>query len=591
MIKNNGILSKATLSDMEELFDGGRYEKVFNIMTNNVGGITVFMFDDNGGVVTENMPLMPFCWCDEHFIMGLGGLDMARTSLEAHGLSITALPYNGLDGTPIDRLKDGKRFLIESTLPMSREAFLHILQYYSRGDTTNVVIPSSIDMFMMQSGCRLFKGITDFNEYLSLCKRNNVITSQCFPDDVYVRFQLAKMLPMSWEDAQTVGAIKLWRSLLTLWSYVRKLPIPIKDEGHIGIGGMSKMFSSGYFENVIKIDYNSFYPSIAVSNDFAPSVDITHAIPAFLSYMMIKRSEYEEELFSDADSSDRDVLRHMCQSVKTVANSLYGAVSSNYLEWNDFVTGAKITATGRILFRGLIHHFRCLGYKPIMGVTDGCDFVLPELYKYSKERPYVVIGDDGEKKEFTGYAADIMEYNSKKLYGVLNVGVEDVLRSVINIKRGNYLSLDFEGNVNVTGSKARLSSEDGELKGYVSEAFQSIVRMMLENKPYDAVNIYRDAVMKAYNEEDDPMRQIGPLREAVLPLLVCFNDDIRKDSDSLFVKNPSDAKVFTEENLILVNEKPLSYGDEDDIDDTMHMEEKEVSFWAKIGEEKENGEN
>jgi hypothetical protein len=76
-------------------------------------------------------------------------------------------------------------------------------------------------------------------------------------------------------------------------------------------------------------------------------------------------------------------------------------------------------------------------------------------------------------------------------------------------------------------------------------------------------------------------RAIATFNKRVEPLLIVFDDEVR---DTLLVKNPEDRSFYTTEQCKLINGKPFSPGDQDDIyENLIKMEQGEVDFWESVG--------
>jgi DNA polymerase elongation subunit (family B) len=76
-------------------------------------------------------------------------------------------------------------------------------------------------------------------------------------------------------------------------------------------------------------------------------------------------------------------------------------------------------------------------------------------------------------------------------------------------------------------------------------------------------------------------RAITTFNKRVEPLLIVFDDEVR---DSLLIKNPEDRSFYTTEQCKLINGKPFSPGDQDDIyENLIKMEQGEVDFWESVG--------
>ena len=76
-------------------------------------------------------------------------------------------------------------------------------------------------------------------------------------------------------------------------------------------------------------------------------------------------------------------------------------------------------------------------------------------------------------------------------------------------------------------------------------------------------------------------RAIATFNKRVEPLLIVFDDEVR---DTLLVKNPEDRSFYTSGQCKLINGKPFSPEDQDDVyENLIKMEQGEIDFWSNVG--------
>ena len=88
-----------------------------------------------------------------------------------------------------------------------------------------------------------------------------------------------------------------------------------------------------------------------------------------------------------------------------------------------------------------------------------------------------------------------------------------------------------------------------------------------------------------YNKD----KYIDMFNKRIKPLLVCFDKSIRtaidakgKEKSNILITNPSDRKVFTEEESKLVSGQPYNATDQDTYQQLMAIEDKEIKFWLSV---------
>ena len=257
--------------------------------------------------------------------------------------------------------------------------------------------------FTMYTRNRLYDGYT--------LKSGKYIVERYLLDDIFEtdavelqfnqpNFQVAKLLPVSYERATTMGTAGLWKMIMLAFSYEWNLAIPEAENVKLEIGGLSRLMRVGYnsaAENddkdktqntskigVAKLDFNSLYPSVCVSMDYKPDVDLMNIMITMLRYMLSTREKYKAEkkkwgkeadrlkeiLENTSDSNEIEKIKlqiyqakrnkgrydKMQLSFKVLCNSFFGACSSNVFYWNSQEVGSRITGCGRQMFRLLIVH-------------------------------------------------------------------------------------------------------------------------------------------------------------------------------------------------------------------------------------------
>lgn len=88
-----------------------------------------------------------------------------------------------------------------------------------------------------------------------------------------------------------------------------------------------------------------------------------------------------------------------------------------------------------------------------------------------------------------------------------------------------------------------------------------------------------------YNVE----KYINMFNKRISPLFVCFDPKIRYRTSengtvvsNIMITNPDDRKSFTREECVLTSGFPDDEKDQDDYDDVMELEDKEVRFWRSV---------
>lgn len=228
-------------------------------------------------------------------------------------------------------------------------------------------------------------------------------------------FLVCKMLPVSFERMCTMGTATIWKYIMMAWSFERDLAIPLETNSRSFTGGLSRLLTVGYIPNVLKLDYNSLYPSIILSMGIKSEIDISEAMPSMLEYILTQRETFkalkgkygneskallkqiddlikqgiddvtldnlllrQEEAASLASKNDKMQL-----PMKTKANAYFGSFGSGggIFPWSDIDCAEETTCCGRQMLRLMLKWFSDIGYQGI--VCDSVTGDTPLFVKYN----------------------------------------------------------------------------------------------------------------------------------------------------------------------------------------------------------------
>lgn len=223
-------------------------------------------------------------------------------------------------------------------------------------------------------------------------------------------FLICKILPIPYSKCTTMGTAGQWKAIMLAWSYENGLAIPMAENTGSFTGGLSRLLCVGYVNNVIKLDYNSLYPSIILTWAISDENDLMNTMLYMLEYVLTNREKYKKlkntakknvdkikERLQNRDyatNEEGEELNNEMQKelaefsfndkkqnqMKVLGNSFFGSYGSNQASSFPFKSpkcAEQTTCTGRQCLRLMISHFHNLGYQPIVGDTDGFNFKLP----------------------------------------------------------------------------------------------------------------------------------------------------------------------------------------------------------------------
>ncbi len=330
-------------------------------------------------------------------------------------------------------------------------------------------------------------------------------------------FNICKCLPLPFQKCCTMGTAGQWKALMLAWSYENDLAIPYAVNTGCFTGGLSRLLAVGYtgldkdeFEKngeygLVKLDYNSLYPSIILTWGIEDVKDLSGATLKFLNYFLTTREtykgkkkaankiieKYEEKInigeqLSKEEKDEYDkalnyyALNDNLQALRKVfCNSFFGSYGSNngaVYPWKSVDCAERTTCTGRQSLRLMIGHFSKIGeknglgneydYKPIVGDSFTEDTPLFIKYKDSGLINIVPIMELIEEKniEIDDLGREY-DYSKKPFYILCRSGwVEPSYIYRHKTDKDIYEVIDNDTIVEVTEDHSLFDSEKNKIK-------------------------------------------------------------------------------------------------------------------------------
>lgn len=367
-------------------------------------------------------------------------------------------------------------------------------------------------------------------------------------DELYNQssFMLAKLVPTTYSRICTMGTASIWNLLLTAWSYDNDLAIPHPDKKQNFSGGLARCFKVGYTKRVAKIDYASLYPMLQLTWDIFPIFDITGVMKKMLVYMTTTRNIYKKlgkskslddeefELFSSIDhekyiklndnslsDKERELFNVKQLPIKILNNSQFGALGSDVsFNWSDNTSAARITTSGRLELRHAIAWFEQFGLIPLLAVTDGVNFQIPDKTniritpdgKVFTEETEDYIENMWKFDDNVGLNAIIEFFNSTEMMPpYMSVDNDGEFVSCLNLSRINYaLAVDekdkksgeIKRKIKLTGNTIKSKT----MPEYIEDFIDKGLKLILDGKGNEFVNYY-------YSYAQDIFYQRIPLKK------------------------------------------------------------------------------
>ena len=221
-------------------------------------------------------------------------------------------------------------------------------------------------------------------------------------------FLVGKMLPTTFSRACTMGTAGIWKLIMLAWSYENNLAIPALGTNRKFTGGLSRLLKTGYVDRIVKLDYNSLYPSVILTWNIKNVTDAEKVLNSMLLYVLGQREKFKnlkaeagekvdslKEKLKTCDAVEKEKIEEEIKywkgeksgndkkqlPLKILGNSYFGSAGAEHLfPWGDNMAAEKTTCISRQLLRLMISHFKNIGYDPIVGDSFTSD--TPLFIKY-----------------------------------------------------------------------------------------------------------------------------------------------------------------------------------------------------------------
>jgi hypothetical protein len=126
-----------------------------------------------------------------------------------------------------------------------------------------------------------------------------------------------------------------------------------------------------------------------------------------------------------------------------------------------------------------------------------------------------------EGKEYTGYDADVAEFNDMFMKGAMGLDCDGTWKSCMNIARKNYATMEHNGKIKLTGN----SIKSKKLPLYIEDFLDKGIKMLLEGNGQDFVEWYYEYLEVIFNQQI-PLMKIAQRAKVKLSI-----DDYKKRSN------------------------------------------------------------
>lgn len=227
-------------------------------------------------------------------------------------------------------------------------------------------------------------------------------------------FLISKMIPTTFQRACTMGTASIWKLIMLAWCYENGMAVPSFGVSKSFTGGLSRLLKVGYVDRIVKLDFNSLYPSIMLTWWIHNVLDGNDSMLNMLNYVLTYREHYKG-LKAEAGSKIEELKKRLKEEnltneeiyqingeihkqkiiknandkkqspLKVLGNSVFGSFGAPSLfPFGNTQAAEMVTCIGRQCLRLMISHFKSIGYEPIVG--DSVTYDTPIIIKYDDNK-------------------------------------------------------------------------------------------------------------------------------------------------------------------------------------------------------------
>ena len=287
-------------------------------------------------------------------------------------------------------------------------------------------------------------------------------------------FYQAQMVPESMQGLAFVGiGSRIERLMVRAYLAQRQsIPRPRTNPAQIE-GGLAAALEVGVFDDVVKCDVESLYPSLMIARGIEPQDDDLHVFLPMLGALRELRASAKraaEEAREHADDHTRLSTEGLSHAFKILINSFFGFLGTNGLHFNDPAAAARVTEAGREIVGRMVSGLQERGGRVIEIDTDGAFFQPP-----AGMEPARLVADVGAA-----------------LGDGLHLVFEERYPAMLSLMPKNYALKRASGDLILRGSALRSARDEPFGRALVI----GIAQALLDHRESDIAGLVRDAVEK-----------------------------------------------------------------------------------------------
>jgi len=265
-------------------------------------------------------------------------------------------------------------------------------------------------------------------------------------------FYLTQMVPDSYQNVAVSGTGEKINSLLVREYLRRGAALPKPQPAKSFPGGYVEVRRVGVISPVVKVDVESLYPSIMLTEGIAPRADTLGIFLPMLKELTARR--FQAKARARAETGPEGIRWEGIQSsFKVLINSFYGYLGSGFL-FNDFEAAERVTRRGQQLIREIADRIERTGGEVIEIDTDGVYF-----------RPPEAVGDEQAELSY-------VEELGAALPKGIRLAHDGRYRAMVSLKQKNYACIGYDGRKVLRGAALRSRADEPFGREFLLEAVE-----------------------------------------------------------------------------------------------------------------------
>ena len=333
------------------------------------------------------------------------------------------------------------RHIVDTMLAVQRyDAQAAELESYSLKDASQQLGIAEPDRILLNQADMVREYAADAERFREYARQDIRETRRLAEYVMDTDFYLTQMAPEPYQSVAVSGTGEKINVLLVREYLRRGIGLSKPQPARPFPGGYVEVRRVGVISPVVKVDVESLYPSIMLTEGIAPASDTLGIFLPMLAELTKRRFEAKARARSEA-GPERVRWEGVQSSFKVLINSFYGYLGSGFL-FNDFEAAERVTRRGQQLIRQIADRIEETGGEVIEIDTDGVYFRPPEAVR----------DEQAELSYVEELGADLPKG--------IRLAHDGRYRAMVSLKQKNYACIRYDGRKMLRGAALRSRADE-----------------------------------------------------------------------------------------------------------------------------------